>query len=75
MGLAGLIAGVPISYGLARAYVRALANEIYSPLFAINPATYMIGLLCTLAFLAAAQWKMQGKVESLSMLDVLKQQD
>ncbi len=74
LGVAAVIIGIPLSYMMSIGYVKTLGNELYSPLFLVTPGSYMIGLIGTLAFLAAAQGKMKSKINTLSMLEVLKQQ-
>ncbi|WP_418792080.1 ABC transporter permease [Phosphitispora sp. TUW77] len=75
LGLAAIIAGVPLSYGILYAIVSASGSDIYNMPLVIELRSFMMGLLGTLMFLVAAQWKMKGRVAKLSMLDVLKQQD
>lgn len=75
LGVAAIIAGVPLSYGMLYAIVNASSSEIYNMPLIINPASFMMALAGTLTFVLAAQWKMKGRVSKLSMLDVLKQQD
>jgi len=75
LGVAAIIAGVPLGYGMLYAIINASGSEIYNMPLIINPGSFIKALLGTLLFLLAAQWKMKGRVGKLSMLDVLKQQD
>ncbi|MDT3701385.1 MAG: FtsX-like permease family protein [Thermincola sp.] len=75
LGVTAVVVGIPLSYGMLWAIVSASGNDIYNMPLVISGSTIATGILWTLMFLIAAQWKMKGRIRKLSMLDVLKQQD
>lgn len=75
LGVMALIAGLPMSYGMLYGIVNATGSELYNMPLVVAPSTFLIGVLGTVLFLTAAQWKTKGKIGRLSMLDVLKQQE
>lgn len=75
LGLLAIIVGVPMSYGMLYTIVNAVASDIYNMPVIIEPMSYLISLLGSVAFLIAAQWKVRGRVGRLSMLDVLKEHE
>lgn len=75
LGLAALILGVPLSYGMLAAIVNSSGTEIFNMPLTIEPGSFLVSLLGTVLFLLVAQWKIYGRIGQLSMLDVLKQQE
>ena len=75
LGVSAIVLGIPLSYGMLWAIVNGTGNDIYNMPLVITGASIASGILWTVMFLIAAQWKMKGKIGKLSMLDVLKQQD
>lgn len=75
LGVAAVVVGIPLSYGMLWAIIGSTGNDVYNMPVVISGSTIATGILWTLMFLIAAQWKMKGKIGKLSMLDVLKQQD
>lgn len=75
LGVFAIAAGIPMSYGMLYAIVNASSSEIFNMPLVVEPMSILTGVLGTLLFLAAAQWRTRGKIGKLSMLDVLKQQE
>jgi putative ABC transport system permease protein len=75
LGVTAVVLGIPLSYGMLLAIVNASGSDMFNMPLVISGSTIATGIIWTLMFLIAAQWKMKGKIEKLSMLDVLKQQD
>lgn len=75
LGLAAMFLGVPLGYSMLYGIANASATELFSMPLIVLPESFLVAAAGTVIFILAAQWKVQGKVSNLSMLDVLKQQE
>lgn len=75
LGLSAMVLGVPLGYSMLYGIANASATELYSMPLIVLPESFLVAAAGTVMFILAAQWKVQGRVRNLSMLDVLKQQE
>lgn len=75
LGALALAAGIPMGYGMMAAIVSSSSNDIYNMPLVIAPGSILLALGGTVLFIVAAQWRINGKIGKLSLLDVLKQQE
>jgi len=75
ISLAAVVIGVPLSYGMLWAIINASGSEIFNLPLVVKSGSFIKAFLGTALFLAAVQLKIRGKIDSIPLLDVLKQQD
>ena len=68
----GILAGIPLAYGLCAGMVSGLSTELYSIPLIINPSSYVITAMATIFFVVAAQLATIRKIYKLNLLDALK---
>ncbi len=75
MGILGILTGIPFSYGILYAMATGTANDMYNLPMIISAQSFITGIIGTILCILVAQWRINGRIGSLSMLEVLKQQD
>lgn len=68
----GLLAGVPLGYGMCKVLVLSLSADMYSIPLIIKPSSYIITAISTIIFIALAQLATIRKIYHLNFIDSLK---
>ncbi|TCU68186.1 FtsX-like permease family protein [Tissierella praeacuta] len=68
----GLLAGVPLGYGMCKVLVLSLSADMYSIPLIIKPSSYIITAISTIIFIALAQLATIRKIYHLNFIHSLK---
>lgn len=75
LSLFGVLIGIPLSYAMMYAIASGASSDLYNIPIMITSQSFIIGFVGIFAVLLVAQWKIKGKINNLSMLDILKEQE
>lgn len=75
LGLLGVIGGIPMGMGVCALLVRTYTNDMFQMPFHIEISSYATAILLTFSFVLFANLAVRRKIQTLDLVEVLKERE
>jgi len=75
LAFAGMVVGIPLTYLFCWSIAATMQNDVYSMPMIVPYSTLVWSFIITCAYLMIAQWRIEKKIQSLQIVEVLKERE